>query len=115
MPLVVIESPFAGDIEKNIEYARSCMRHSLLLGETPIASHLLYTQQGILNDDKPNERKIGIEAGFAWGVYADKVVFYTDNGMSGGMQDAYNYYNNLGITIEFRNLVDLMKRKELLT
>ena len=45
---VILESPYAGDIERNIDYARKCLRHSLLLGESPIASHLLYTQIGVL-------------------------------------------------------------------
>lgn len=66
MRLVIIESPFAGDVEKNIRYARACVRDSLLRGESPIASHLLYTQEGILNDDVPAERQHGIDAGLAW-------------------------------------------------
>lgn len=57
MRLVIIESPFAGDVEKNTRYARACVRDSLLRGEAPIASHLLYTQGGILNDDVPAERQ----------------------------------------------------------
>jgi hypothetical protein len=38
MPLVIIESPFAGDIETNIKFARACMRDALLNGEAPFAS-----------------------------------------------------------------------------
>jgi hypothetical protein len=51
MKRVILGSPYAGDIERNISYARKCIRHSLSLGEAPIASHLLYTQEGILDDD----------------------------------------------------------------
>ena len=79
---VILESPYAGDIERNIDYARKCLRHSLLLGESPIASHLLYTQIGVLNDDLPNERQIGIDAGLQWKEVAEKHVFYIDYGMS---------------------------------
>lgn len=50
MMRVVVESPFAGDIQKNIEYARKCMADCLKRGEAPFASHLLYTQDGILDD-----------------------------------------------------------------
>ena len=57
MRLVIIESPYAGDIEKNVEYARACVRDSLSRGEAPIASHLLYTQPGILKDEIPSERQ----------------------------------------------------------
>ncbi len=61
--LVILESPFAGDVEKNLEYARKCMRDCFMRGEFPFASHLLYTQDGILDDDLLEERKLGISAG----------------------------------------------------
>lgn len=57
MKLVIIESPFAGNVRENILYARMAVRDSLLRGEAPIASHLLYTQEGILNDDIKEERQ----------------------------------------------------------
>ena len=77
MPLVIIESPFAGDVDTNIKFARACMRDSLDRGESPFAMHLLYTQEGILNDNVPEERNRGIEAGLAWGKHASKTVVYT--------------------------------------
>ena len=66
MRRVILESPYAGDVEENVAYARAAVRDSLLRGESPIASHLLYTQPGILMDDVPDERRLGIEAGLAW-------------------------------------------------
>ena len=72
---VIIESPYAGDIERNTAYARRAMRDSLNRGENPIASHLIYTQPGILDENKPEERKRGIDAGFAWWNVADLIVF----------------------------------------
>lgn len=36
------------------------MATSLKRGEAPIASHLLYTQPGILNDDIPDQRLLSI-------------------------------------------------------
>ena len=41
MQRVIIESPYAGEIDKNTAYARRCMRDSLDRGEAPFASHLL--------------------------------------------------------------------------
>lgn len=84
--LVILESPYAGDVEANVDYARQCVRDSLLRDEAPIASHLLYTQPGILNDDVPAERERGIAAGLAWGVVAQYTVVYTDRGISRGMR-----------------------------
>lgn len=87
--LVIVESPYAASathtVEEHVEYARACVRHSLSLGEAPIASHLLYTQQGILDDLIPYERQWGIDAGLAWRRVADASVFYIDLGWSKGM------------------------------
>lgn len=83
--LVVIESPYAEDVEKNIIYARECMRDCLHRREYPFASHLLYTQQGILDDGVPEERMLGINAGLYWAEKAEKTVVYIDNGISEGM------------------------------
>lgn len=105
MRRVVLESPFAGDIDANVAYARACIRDSLLRGEAPIASHLLYTQPGILNDDDRNERAHGINAGHAW-MYggAQAVVVYTDRGISSGMAAGIRVAELLGLPIERRSL-----------
>lgn len=44
---------------------------------------MLYTQA--LDDADPGERKIGIEAGLAWGTVAEATVVYCDRGISQGM------------------------------
>lgn len=85
MKRVIIESPYAGDVAKNLAYVRACMRDSLLRGEAPYASHALYTQDGVLDDLIPGERKHGIDAGFAWRAAAELTVFYEDLGWTKGM------------------------------
>jgi len=102
MKRVVLESPYAGDIERNVEYARQCVRNSVTRGEAPIASHLLFTQPGILCDHIAAERKLGIEAGLAWISQADAMVVYSDYGISKGMQDAIERAEVLGVPIEYR-------------
>ncbi|MFH1358598.1 MAG: hypothetical protein ABIH37_01790, partial [archaeon] len=57
--LVILESPFNGDVKKNIKYAKLCMKDCFKRGEYPFASHLLYTQDEILDDTNPEERKLG--------------------------------------------------------
>lgn len=104
MKLVILESPFAGDVERNIEYARACVRDSLLRGEAPIASHLLYTQPGILDDTIPAERQHGIDAGLAWRAVADGSVVYTDLGITRGMQYGIEAAIAAGRTVEYRTL-----------
>lgn len=102
--LVIIESPYAGDVEGNVLYARACVRHSLLCGEAPIASHLLYTQAGILDDNIPAERALGIEAGLAWREVAHASVVYLDLGISSGMKYGIDDADKHGRTIEYRRL-----------
>lgn len=104
MRLVILESPYAGDVERNVAYARAAMADCLDRGEAPIASHLLYTQPGVLNDDVPEERSLGIDAGLAWGTVADAAVFYVDLGMSPGMVEAWRRHHFEGRTVERRTL-----------
>lgn len=104
MRLVIIESPYAGDIEANVRYARACVRHSLSLGEAPIASHLLYTQPGILRDEDPQERQWGIDAGLAWKAVASASIVYADRGITQGMEYGIAAAKAAGIPIEYRNI-----------
>ena len=104
MRLVIIESPYAGDVEANVEYARACVRDSLLRGEAPIASHLLYTQPGVLRDEVPEERRHGIDAGLAWRKVAEASVVYTDRGITSGMKYGIAAAEAAGIAVEYRSL-----------
>lgn len=81
---VIIESPFAGGFA-NVKYSRECIRDCLDRGESPFASHLLYTQKGILDDTRPEERKRGIDAAVGWLEVADYVAVYMDLGVTPGM------------------------------
>jgi hypothetical protein len=104
MKRVILESPYAGEIERNVSYARACVRDCLQRGEAPIASHLLYTQPGVLNDNVPGERELGISAGLAWRSVADVVVFYVDYGWSSGMSDAFAIVEKEELLFEIRRI-----------
>jgi hypothetical protein len=69
-----------------MRYLRACMRWCLLNGYAPFASHGLYTQPGVLRDEVPGERKMGIEAGFAVGKLLPFRFVFTDLGLSPGMR-----------------------------
>jgi hypothetical protein len=114
MRLVIIESPYAGDIEVNTEYARRCVRDSLSRGEAPIASHLLYTQPGILRDDDPKERQWGIDAGLAWKAVANASVVYTDLGITKGMKYGIAAAKAAGIPVEYRTIGEVLRVRGLL-
>ena len=101
--IVVIESPFAGDIAKNREYLRLALRDSILNhNEAPIASHEFYTRA--LDADNDLERKAGIETGFALGKMATKTVIYEDLGISSGMKLGIKDAEESNRTIEYRKI-----------
>ena len=101
---VILESPYAGNMEENLTYLRACMRDCLKRGEAPFASHGLYTQPGVLDDNDPEERRLGIAAGFNWRYAAEKTVVYTDRGTSEGMCLGIEQAVKLGHPIEYREL-----------
>lgn len=86
MGRVIIESPFAGDVEANRAYLQECIRDCIARGESPYASHQMLTTA--LDDTDEAQRNAGIEAGYAWWAVADEIVFYTDLGWSRGMNRA---------------------------
>lgn len=106
MRRVILESPFSApwfwQRWLNRRYARACMLECLLRGEAPMLSHLLYTQA--LDDKDPEERRIGIEAGLAWGQVADATVVYTDKGISRGMAIGIERAHAEGRPVEHRML-----------
>jgi hypothetical protein len=59
--LVYIASPYAGDVDTNVEFARCASRYCIEQGHTPIAVHLLYPQ--ILDDLDPGQRQTGLSLG----------------------------------------------------
>jgi len=99
---VILESPYAGDVQRNVAYAEAALADSLKRGEAPFASHLLYTR--VLDDTIPSERGLGIGAGFAWGAVAEACVVYRDLGITKGMQMGIDRAHELGIEVEMRNL-----------
>lgn len=105
---VILESPYGPsnglNIEENVRYARACLLDCLIRGEAPFASHLLYTQPGVLKDELPTERDMGIQAGFVWRPLATYTVFYTNLGWSAGMRKAQFDCENRGLPFQLRSL-----------
>jgi hypothetical protein len=108
MERVIIESPFCGnsaeEVARNISYGRACLADSIRRNEAPFASHLLYTQPGVLDDATQSDRTMGIQLGLWWGALADKTVVYTDLGVSDGMRYGIEVAEQADRPIEFRSL-----------
>jgi hypothetical protein len=110
MKRVILESPFwaptAWGLARNMAYCRLAMRDCIARGEAPYASHALYTQPGVLDDAVPDERTLGMQAGFEWGAVAELVVVYVDLGISNGMTEGLRTHCRNGLAIEHRSLPD---------
>ena len=102
MRRVVVESPYAGALARNAKYLDACLADCFRRGESPYASHAIGPRA--LKDAVPEQRRQGIDAGFAWADVADAIVFYVDLGWSDGMSDALVKHTADGRTIEQRRL-----------
>lgn len=95
MKRLIVESPYAGDVERNTEFARNvCEFAAREHGYAPFASHLFYTQ--FLDDGDPDDRDLGIEAGLAWATRADLVWICLRPGedLSDGMCRAIEFHRD---------------------
>jgi hypothetical protein len=116
---VDVETPYMGktteEVKRNIIYTRACVRDCLLRGETPFASHIFFTQPGILDDNIPKERNIGIEAGktLIEALPGTSTVVYQDLGISKGMQYGIDRAKKAGRNVEYRSLGKDWEEKEL--
>jgi len=102
----IIESPFAGNVVRNLRYVRACMRDAFMRGEAPFASHALYTQEGVLDDNHPEERELGIWGGFMYREVCPRSAFYLDYGMSGGMQHGFDHALKHHVEIVLRGFLE---------
>jgi hypothetical protein len=102
MKRVFIESPYAGDVERNLRYMRACLTDSFARGEAPFASHGLYPL--VLDDNYPTERRRGLDAAKAWRQVADVVAVYTDLGISPGMREGIELAEQSGIQVDLRRV-----------
>ena len=105
MKRIVLESPFSGDRERNVAYAKAALRDSLARGEAPFASHLLYPR--VLDDDIDAERVLWGTAGHRWIPVADFVAVYADRGISTGMQRGISVARHHNVPVELRRLYEV--------
>ncbi|MCH4034726.1 MAG: hypothetical protein LKE85_12160 [Lachnospiraceae bacterium] len=94
---VYVVSPYAGDVDANIESAKRYCRFVIGKGYMPIASHLLYPR--ILKDADPAERELGLMFGLSLLALSDEVWVFTANGVSDGMKQEIHEAKRLKKTV----------------
>lgn len=117
MDVVVLESPFSGDIARNVAYAQRAMFDARSRKEIVIAPHLLWTQHHqapghFVSDydakyDVPHgDRDVSLQQIHTLRTMAKRVVFYMDYGMSSGMKDGMEQCVKENLPYETRVLGD---------
>lgn len=96
MKLIYVASPYAGDIEKNVAFAKEASRFVMNSGHAFFAPHLLYP--AILDDGVPEERALGMEMGTAVLSKCDELWVFGER-VSAGMQAEIAEAQRLGIPV----------------
>lgn len=113
MPIVVLESPYSGAIQRNVAYAQRAMNDARLRGEIPILTHLLWTQHAqavshFVSDSDQELEVLGRDTSLQHAALlrrkADHVVFCVDYGWSSGMKLARTQCEEDGIPFVERQL-----------
>ena len=96
--LVYICSPYAGDIDKNVENARKYCRYAVMTGYLPFAAHLLFPQ--FLDDGRESERSLGLSFGNFFLEKCKEVWLFGDR-LSSGMKAERDHAIKRNIPIRY--------------
>jgi len=111
LKFVDVETPYMGsnenEVKRNLLYARACVRDCIINhNEIPFASHLFFTQPGILDDNILSERELGINIGkeLIESLPEITTVVYTDLEISRGMKIGIDRANLNRRNVVYRKL-----------
>lgn len=109
MLLALLVSPFRGKEHPCQErlhraYLDCAIRHAVIRGYTPIATHKLYPDS--LNDANDVERILGMQQRDVILSEVQCLLVYTDLGMSGGMEEDIQAAKKRGVDIQYCSLLD---------
>lgn len=110
MKKVYICSRFRPDenhsVDDNIRRALYACEIAITKGYAPFAPHLIYPR--FLDDDEPNERTLGMEAGKAWLAACDE-LWQWGASVSEGMAEEITFARTLGIPVKVFNSIGIPK------
>lgn len=110
--MVYIASPYAGDVEGNVAFAKAACRYAAAQGCTPVAVHLMYPR--FLDDRVPKEREAGLKMGRRI-LAACEEIWLCGERMSAGMKAEEAEAQRLGIPIRkvpSSDICSLQEQKE---
>ena len=97
MKKVYICAPLGGNVEENIEKAKEYAKYALMCGAVPVVPHFYAL---CLNDNIPEERILGMEAGMSLLWFCDELWVFGDV-ISDGMKREIHFCNSLNIKIRY--------------
>lgn len=108
MKMIFVASPYAGDVKKNIEFAKEACQYVLNEGHAFFCPHLLYPQ--VLDDNKTEERKLGIDSGKRILLNCDELWAFGET-ISPGMFEEIQYARKNGIPVKRILSIELMQEE----
>ena len=106
-PVVYVASPLSAPDPDTAAlhraYALAAMDDSLRRMEAPVLPHVMYPL--VLDDDDPEGRAAGMEAGMALLDASELVAVYIDRGISRGMRAEIDRANAIGRPVVYRSLI----------
>lgn len=97
MKIIFVSSPYAGDVEKNIEFAKQACHYVIATGNAFFCPHLLYPQ--VLDDFNLEERKLGMEMAKQILLTCDELWAFGDK-ISHGMFEEIEYARQHNISLK---------------
>jgi hypothetical protein len=108
MKLIYVASPYAGDIERNTEFAKEACRFVMDEGHAFFAPHLLYPQ--VLDEDDPAGRELGLAMGRTVLEWCDEVWVFGDT-ISSGMQAEIELAQDLELPVKHICVQEMAERE----
>ena len=101
--VVFICSPYAGDVNTNVERAKRFLLYAIEQGVTPIAPHLLYPQ--VLDDAEDDAREQGMQMGYDL-LHRCDGVWVLGPTVSEGMQEEVVRALGSGMQVRYYRVLD---------
>jgi len=108
MKLIYVASPYAGDIERNMKFAKEACRLVMNEGYAFFAPHLLYPQ--VLDDGCPEERQLGLDMGKKMLTSCDELWAFGDF-ISPGMKDEIDMATQCNIPVKYVMLQEMAEKE----
>lgn len=108
MKLIYVASPYAGDIERNAQFATEACRFVMNEGHAFFAPHLLYPQ--VLDEGNPDERQLGLTMGKEILGWCDELWVFGDT-VSLGMQEEINLAQEFEIPVNYISTQEIAERE----